>query len=156
MRRDWRRTSVTTAGGIMSASRWRRNGRHVRAIDICEAVQEAEGRGTMSIKGCDLCGDFPAQLRARCHPTAPLRVEMTSATDIALYCYLPECDREVARFALRISPKPPQENLVDGTAECPAQLRGIVEQGRPVQMKTFEMLVEADLANEAEAEEGQI
>jgi len=139
----------------MSASRWRRNGRHVRAIDICEAVQEAEGRGTMSIKGCDLCGDFPAQLRARCHPTAPLRVEMASATEIVLYCYLPECDREVARFKLD-PPKLPREKLEDGTAECPEQLRGIVEQGRPVQMKTFEMLVEADLANEAEAEEGQI
>jgi hypothetical protein len=51
-----------------------------------------------TINGCDLCGDFPVQLRAKCHPTAPLRVEMTHESELVLYCYLPECNREVARI----------------------------------------------------------
>lgn len=51
-------------------------------------------------KGCDLCGDFPAQLRSRCHPSAPLRVEMPEEGWLTLYCYVPTCNREVARFRL--------------------------------------------------------
>lgn len=54
--------------------------------------------------GCDLCGDFPVQLRARCHPTAPLRLEAVSATEIVVFCYVPTCNREVARLRLE---KPP-------------------------------------------------
>lgn len=50
--------------------------------------------------GCDLCGDFPATLAAGCHPSAPLRVEALSEREIALYCYVPDCGRLVARFTL--------------------------------------------------------
>ena len=50
--------------------------------------------------GCDLCGDFPVELHGRCHPTAPLRVVMPSASEVVFYCYLPECNREVARLQL--------------------------------------------------------
>jgi len=48
--------------------------------------------------GCDLCGDFPVRLVGRCHPTAPLRAELTEDNTLVLYCYLPECNREVARL----------------------------------------------------------
>lgn len=51
----------------------------------------------MKHNGCDLCGDFPATLLPKCHPTAPLRVVMTE-DQLIFYCYLPECNREVARF----------------------------------------------------------
>ena len=50
--------------------------------------------------GCDLCGDFPAQLRAGCHPTAPLRMELATPTLLIVRCYVPTCNREVAKFAL--------------------------------------------------------
>jgi hypothetical protein len=52
----------------------------------------------MIVKGCDLCSDFPAHLVPRCHPSAPLRAEMTSDGKLVLYCYLPECGREVTRL----------------------------------------------------------
>ena len=51
-------------------------------------------------RGCDLCGDFPVHLRARCHPAAPLRVEIPHAGEIVFYCYLPDCNREVARMLI--------------------------------------------------------
>jgi hypothetical protein len=50
------------------------------------------------MKGCDLCGDFPVELRAKCHPTAPLRVELTEQGELILYCYLPDCNRIVTRL----------------------------------------------------------
>lgn len=53
------------------------------------------------INGCDLCGDFPVRLMAKCHPFAPLRVEMPEKNLIVLYCYLPECGREVARLTVK-------------------------------------------------------
>lgn len=52
----------------------------------------------MSDKGCDLCGDFPAELRGKCHPTAPLRVVALSDSEYVFYCYVPTCNREVARL----------------------------------------------------------
>lgn len=52
------------------------------------------------MSGCDLCGDFPVALVARCHPTAPLRVAMPEPGVLVLYCYLPECNREVTRLKL--------------------------------------------------------
>ena len=55
-----------------------------------------------AIQGCELCGDFPAELRARCHPTAPLRIEMEDANTMAVYCYVPECNRLVARFKIEL------------------------------------------------------
>jgi hypothetical protein len=55
------------------------------------------------VNGCDLCGDFPVELGAKCHPTAPLRVEMTREDELVLYCYLPECNREVARFRVEVT-----------------------------------------------------
>lgn len=51
-------------------------------------------------KGCELCGDFPVTLLARCHPTAPLRAEMPEDGLLVLRCYVPECNREVARFII--------------------------------------------------------
>jgi hypothetical protein len=49
---------------------------------------------------CDLCGNFPTHLMAHCHPSAPLRIEMTANRELVLYCYLPECNRLVARLKL--------------------------------------------------------
>jgi hypothetical protein len=48
---------------------------------------------------CDLCGDneAPKALRGRCHMTAPLRLSLFGDVLIA-NCYIPECNREVARF----------------------------------------------------------
>ncbi len=47
---------------------------------------------------CDLCGDQgPLFLQARCHLTAPLRVELDGDV-LILRCYLPTCGREVGRF----------------------------------------------------------
>ena len=54
------------------------------------------------IKGCDLCGDFPVTLSAKCHPTAPLMVQMEDVETLVLYCYLPECGREVARLKVKL------------------------------------------------------
>ena len=48
--------------------------------------------------GCEFCGDFPVRLVGRCHPTAPLRAELTSEGELILRCYVPECGREVARM----------------------------------------------------------
>lgn len=50
---------------------------------------------------CDLCGDVDGRLflQARCHPSAPLRAVKDGAV-LILRCYVPECDREVARFDL--------------------------------------------------------
>jgi hypothetical protein len=56
------------------------------------------------VKGCDLCGDWPVTLIARCHPTAPLRAEMTDPQTLILSCYLPACGREVAKFTLASPP----------------------------------------------------
>ena len=52
------------------------------------------------VAGCDLCGDFPVHLRARCHPTAPLRMEMDERGKVSVYCYVPECNRFVAELWL--------------------------------------------------------
>ena len=51
-------------------------------------------------KGCELCGDFPAELRAKCHPTAPLRLSMLEDGTLTANCYIPECGREVYRVQL--------------------------------------------------------
>ena len=50
--------------------------------------------------GCDLCGDWPIVLSSKCHPTAPLRLEMKDEKTLVAYCYLPDCNRKVARFAI--------------------------------------------------------
>lgn len=48
---------------------------------------------------CDLCADTGTlQLFAVCHPTVPLRVELREDGVMVLYCYRPDCNREVARF----------------------------------------------------------
>ena len=53
---------------------------------------------------CDLCGDQGALLlKAKCHLTAPLSVELDGNT-LILRCYLPECGREVARFVVLREP----------------------------------------------------
>lgn len=47
---------------------------------------------------CEFCGDTgPLVLVGRCHPTAPLRAVLDNGI-LTLRCYLPECDRVVARF----------------------------------------------------------
>ena len=45
--------------------------------------------------GCELCGDWPLVLIAKCHPSAPLRVEYHEDGTLKLYCYLPTCNRLV-------------------------------------------------------------
>lgn len=60
----------------------------------------------VAVSGCDLCGDFPVRLHARCHPTAPLRVETPSPTEVVFYCYLPECNREITRLRLAAQADP--------------------------------------------------
>lgn len=51
-------------------------------------------------EACDLCGDQgPLLLKARCHLTAPLQVELDGDIMI-IRCYLPTCRREVARFKI--------------------------------------------------------
>lgn len=50
---------------------------------------------------CDLCGDVGVlHLHSRCHPSAPLRVEI-EGDRLSLFCYLPECGRLVASFRVR-------------------------------------------------------
>ena len=53
------------------------------------------------MSGCDLCGDFPVHFLPKCHPSAPLRVEMTQERVLILYCYDLACNREVARLQLQ-------------------------------------------------------
>lgn len=49
---------------------------------------------------CEFCGDQgPLLLRARCHLTAPLRVVL-DGDQLVVRCYVPDCDREVARFTV--------------------------------------------------------
>ena len=50
------------------------------------------------INGCELCGDFPIHLHARCHPSSPLRAQMNREGELELFCYLPDCNRHVATF----------------------------------------------------------
>lgn len=47
---------------------------------------------------CDLCSDTgPLTARSVCHPTAPLRAVIENGV-LTLRCYIPACDRLVARF----------------------------------------------------------
>lgn len=52
--------------------------------------------------GCELCGDFPVELHARCHPSAPLRVQRNANDELELFCYLPSCNRHVATLKLAV------------------------------------------------------
>lgn len=47
-------------------------------------------------KGCDFCGGFPARLTGRCHPLAPLHIEMVDSQTMVIRCYVPECNKLVA------------------------------------------------------------
>lgn len=52
---------------------------------------------------CEFCGDADVtllHLHARCHPTAPLRATLEGDL-LTLFCYLPDCGREVAAFRIR-------------------------------------------------------
>ncbi len=51
--------------------------------------------------GCELCGDFPTHLHARCHPTAPLRIELHEDNLLVMYCFVPTCNREVWRCKIK-------------------------------------------------------
>lgn len=47
---------------------------------------------------CEFCGDQgPLLLKARCHLTAPLQVELDGDI-LTIRCYLPDCGKEVVRF----------------------------------------------------------
>jgi len=59
-----------------------------------------DGPQEIKIEGCELCSDWPVVLSSRCHPTAPLRLEMIDEETLVAYCYLPQCNREVARFKI--------------------------------------------------------
>jgi hypothetical protein len=63
--------------------------------------------GGTEASGCDLCADFPASLHAHCHPSAPLRAVMEAEGVLVLRCYVPTCNREVAR--LHVTGAPGQE-----------------------------------------------
>lgn len=52
--------------------------------------------------GCELCGDWPVVLRPKCHPTAPLRLEMPDRNTLVAYCYVPSCNRKVAEFKVSL------------------------------------------------------
>lgn len=49
---------------------------------------------------CGMCSGFSAHLHihGRCHPSAPLRAEIGPGNELTLFCYLPDCNRVVARF----------------------------------------------------------
>lgn len=51
-------------------------------------------------KECDLCGDnaAPVFLHARCHLSAPLEAELGADNVLTLRCYVPECNRVIAKF----------------------------------------------------------
>ena len=58
------------------------------------------------IEHCEFCSDSDGQpevlyLHARCHPSAPLRAELENGT-LALFCYIPECNRLVAQFMTQV------------------------------------------------------
>jgi len=55
------------------------------------------------IKGCGLCGDF--EIHGRCHPTAPLRMAMLDEKTMEVRCYLPDCNRLIARFKVELMPE---------------------------------------------------
>jgi hypothetical protein len=55
--------------------------------------------------GCELCGDFPAHIHGRCHPTAPLRMIMMDETTMEVRCYNPDCNRFIARYKVELFPK---------------------------------------------------
>ena len=66
--------------------------------DLCEPCYR-EKFGAKAQPSCDLClcGDAGLlDLHARCHPRAPLRAETENGM-LSLYCYVPECNRLVAR-----------------------------------------------------------
>lgn len=50
------------------------------------------------LPGCELCGDFPTEIHGRCHPTAPVRIVVEDAETVSVRCYVPECDRFIARL----------------------------------------------------------
>lgn len=75
--------------------------RRAAAAAVPSSVPPAAKRAKEAAAGgCALCGDFPALLSARCHPSAPLRAEMVGDHTLVLRCYLPTCFREVARLPL--------------------------------------------------------
>lgn len=49
---------------------------------------------------CELCGDTAElHLHGRCHPTAPLRIELNKGI-MSVFCYLPTCNRLIGQFAV--------------------------------------------------------
>jgi hypothetical protein len=54
----------------------------------------------VKVEGCELCLDWPVRLTSRCHPTAPLRIDMIDEKTVVVYCYIPECKRELCRFTI--------------------------------------------------------
>lgn len=64
----------------------------------------------MSGQKCELCGDVGSlTLSGQCHPTAPLRLVLDGST-LEARCYVPECDRLVARFRVVAINEPEPHN----------------------------------------------
>ena len=91
-----------------------RPGVHVYALgaDRCECGSELAAGGIAPARSCDLCADNPQltasvrqlgdgtmHLHARCHATAPLRLELEGEL-LRAYCYVPSCNRLVASFTV--------------------------------------------------------
>jgi len=86
-----------------------------KAVERARRVELTDGRHTRvlkdahapvpEIKGCELCGDFPVGLHGRCHTTAPLRIDMEDSTTMVVRCFLPECNRVVAKFRVELLPR---------------------------------------------------
>ena len=65
-------------------------------------INDLNEESAIKSKGCELCGDWPVVLAARCHPTAPLRIELEDDGTLTCFCYVPECRRKVLSIKLTI------------------------------------------------------
>lgn len=67
---------------------------------------------------CDLCGDAGTlHLHAICHMSAPLRAEIAGDV-LTLRCYVPECDRVVARMVVAMMLPPTCASVSRGGKPC--------------------------------------
>lgn len=55
-------------------------------------------------KECELCGDTEKlEAHGKCHPTAPVRAVLENGI-MTLRCYVPSCDRLIAKFKVEDVP----------------------------------------------------
>ena len=52
-------------------------------------------------EGCELCGDFPVEFRGRCHPSAPVRIEMDEFRILSVFCFVPDCNKLITRLPVQ-------------------------------------------------------